>query len=190
MQPMVLPTSSQKRIQSDYYVEGYATTFDKPYLLCSYDGIDYYERVAPDALIGADLSDVIMQYNHEGRVLARMSNGSLGLEADSNGLFCYADLSRSTAAQELYEEIKSGLVTKMSWGFTVAEDEYDRVTHTRTIKRIAKVYDVSAVSIPANNDTEISVRSYLAGVSEIEKREALARQAKLLRLQILLEVNK
>jgi HK97 family phage prohead protease len=167
---------TQKRLESDYYVEGYATTFGKPYFLYEFEGVKYWEAIDRNALQGADLSDVIMQYDHAGKVLARLSNGTLGLDADANGLFVYADLSRSQAAREMYEEIKSGLVTKMSWAFTVAEDAYDRDTRTRTIKRIKKVYDVSAVSMPANGDTEISARSWLDGVVEAEKREALERQ--------------
>ena len=185
--PLQVPTS-QKRIDSDYYVEGFATTFNKPYLLFEVDGIKYYEEIDRHALDEADLSDVIMQYDHQGKVLARISNGTLGLEPNEKGLFIYADLSKSQAAKELYEEIKNGLITKMSWAFTVAEDEYDRETRTRTIKRIKKVYDVSAVSIPANNDTEISARSWLDGAIEAEKREALERKKRIIKLLIDMEV--
>jgi len=190
---MILPLSAAagkagKRIDTDYYVEGYATTFNKPYMLFEYDGIKFYEVVDRNALVGADMSDVIMQYNHEGKVLARLSNKTLGIEADDNGLFTFADLSKSRAAQDLYEEINNGLITKMSWAFTVAEDAYNKDTRTRTILKIKKVYDVSAVSYPANADTEISARSYFDGVIEAEKREALARQAKLLLLKLKLEV--
>jgi len=157
-------------------VEGYATTFNDPYELYEFEGNKYYEVIDRHALDGADMSDVIMQYDHNGRVRARNSNGTLGLEPNERGFFIFADLSRSGAAKELYEDISSGLVTKMSWAFTVAEDEYDRATRTRTIKRIRKVYDVSAVSIPANGGTEISARSYLDGVIEVEKREAQERE--------------
>ncbi|MFR2173096.1 MAG: HK97 family phage prohead protease [Clostridium fessum] len=148
IQPLLIPTAAEKRIDTDFYVEGYATTFDKPYLLYEWDGNKYYERIDRNALAGADMSDVIMQYNHEGKVLARLSNGTLGVEANDNGLFTFADLSKSRAAQDMFEEIKNGLVTKMSWAFRVSEDSYDRDTRTRTILKIAKVYDVSAVSIP------------------------------------------
>ena len=184
--PFQLPTS-EKRIDSEYYVEGFATTFNKPYLLYEFDGVKYYEQIDRHALDGADLSDVIMQYDHHGKVLARISNGTLGLEPNDKGLFIYADLSKSQAAKELYEEIRNGLITKMSWAFTVAEDRYDRETRTRTILKIKKVYDVSAVSLPANGDTEISARSWLDGVIEAEKREALERRKRKLKLQIELE---
>jgi HK97 family phage prohead protease len=185
--PLRLP-EAEKRIDSDYYVEGFATTFNKPYLLYELDGIKYYEEIDRHALDGADLSDVIMQYDHQGKVLARLSNGTLGLEPTDKGLFIFADLSKSAAAKELYEEIRNGLITKMSWAFAVAEDKYNRETRTRTITKIKKVYDVSAVSIPANSDTEISARSWLDGVIEAERREALERRKRKLKILIDMEV--
>jgi len=187
IQPFRLP-EAEKRIDSEFYVEGFATTFNKPYLLYEFDGVKYYEEIDRHALDGADLSDVIMQYDHQGKVLARLSNRTLGLEPNDKGLFIFADLSKSQAAKDLYEEIRNGLVTKMSWAFTVAEDKYNRETRTRTITKIKKVYDVSAVSIPANNDTEISARSWLDGVIEAERREALERKKKILKIKIDMEV--
>ena len=189
---LLLPRkAAEKRLESDHYVEGYATTFDDPYVLYEYDGIKYREQIDRYALEGADLSDVIMQYDHAGRVLARNSNGTLLLEPDERGFFIAADLSKSEAARSMYEEISSGLVTRMSWAFRVEKDAYDRATRTRTILKIAKVYDVSAVSMPANPSTEISARSYFDGVIEVEKAERLAAQAaerKRQRLKLYLEV--
>ena len=129
-----------------------------------------------------------MQYDHQGKVLARLSNGTLGVEANDNGLFMFADLSKSRAAQDMFEEIDNGLITKMSWAFRVVEDAYDRDTHTRKILKVAKVYDVSAVSIPANGDTEISARSYFNGVIEREQRESLERRKQLLKIKLMMEV--
>ena len=189
IQPLLIPQgTAEKRIDSDFYVEGFATTFDKPYELYEFDGIKYYEKIDRNALVGADMSDVIFQYNHEGKVLARLSNATLGVEATESGLFTFADLSKSRAAQDLYEEIKNGLVTKMSWAFRVAEDAYDRDTHTRTILKIKKVYDVSAVSIPANADTDISARSYFDGVIEMEQQERLERRKQILKIKLMMEV--
>lgn len=148
-----------------------------------HDGIKVYEQIDRNALQGADLSDVIMQYDHEGRVLARQSNGSLIIEADDKGLFVAADLSKSSASRELFEDIDQGLVTKMSWAFTIAEDEYDKESRTRIIKRINKVYDVSAVSIPANGDTLINARSYFDGVIEDEQQELLKRKRQVLQIK-------
>lgn len=178
MVPLIVG-KNEKRLETDFYIEGFATTFNKPYLIYEYDGVKYYEVIDRNALAQADLSDPILQYDHQGKVLARMSNGTLGLEPNTDGLFIFADLSKSRAAKDLYEEIDNGLVTKMSWAFTVAEDSYNKDTRTRTITKIKKVYDVSAVSIPANSDTNISARSYFDGVIEVEKQELLERKKSL-----------
>lgn len=165
-----------KRLDTDFYVEGYASTFNDPYVLFEdWDGNEYREIISPDAFKDADMSDVIMQYDHEGKVLARMSNGTLVVEPDAHGLFIAADLSGSQAARDLYEEISNGLVTRMSWAFSLGADEYDRDSKTTTITRVKKVYDVSAVSLPADPNTEISARNLLNGVIE-QSRKELARR--------------
>lgn len=175
-----------KVFDSECYVEGYATTFDQPYLLYEWDGVKYYEKIDRHALDGADIDDVIMQYDHEGRVFARQSNNTLKLIPDGNGLKIAADLSKTDLARGLYQDIDAGMITKMSWGFTVAEDSYDRETHTRTILKIKKVYDVSAVSIPANQDTEISARNFARGRYEAEQQELLERRVALLKLKTMI----
>ena len=159
-----------------YKVEGYASTF-QPYVLYSVDGVDYSEVIDRDAFSEADLSDVVFRFDHEGRVYARSSAGSLEVTTDEHGLGIHADLSRSQTAREAFEDIKAGNYPKMSFAFRVAEggDSYDKATHTRAIHRIAKVYDVSPVSFPANPTTELSVstRDYFNGVIEMEKAERL-----------------
>jgi len=172
-----------KRIDTDYYVEGYATTFDKPYFLYEFDGVKFYERIDAHALDGADMSDVIMQYDHEGRVFARQSNKTLILVPDHKGLLVAADLGKTDLARGLYQDIDAGMITKMSWAFTVKEESYDRATHTRTILKIKKVYDVSAVSIPANGDTEISARNFARRSYEAERQELLNRRVQLLKIR-------
>lgn len=170
----------------EYIVEGYATTFDDPYVLYEFDGVSYSERIARSALDGADISDVIMQYDHEGRVYARQSNGTLQITPDDHGIKIHADLSSTEGSRALYDDIKAGLITRMSWAFTVAEDAYDRDTHTRTIQRIKKVYDVSAVSIPANPNTEIAARDYFSAKIEAEK---LRRARQIKKIKLLMEME-
>lgn len=157
-----------------------------------YDGIQYKEVIDRHALDGADLSDVIMQFDHSGRVFARTGkSNTLLIEPQDGGLFMAADLSKTEQARSMHEDIAAGLITKMSWAFTVQEDSYDRETHTRRILKIKKVYDVSAVSFPANPSTDISARSWIDGVIEAEKAERLAAQAaerKKEQIRILLEV--
>lgn len=190
--PLLIPAQANRRFDSDYYVEGYATTFDDPYVLWEYDGVQYKEVVDRHALDGADLSDVIMQFDHGGRVFARTGkSNTLLIEPQERGLFIAADLSKTEQARSMHEDIAAGLITKMSWAFVVQEDSYDRETHTRRILKIKKVYDVSAVSFPANPSTDISARSWIDGVIEAEKAERLAAQAaerEKKKIRILLEV--
>ena len=153
-------------------VRGYATTFDAPYTLYEDKDLVLKEIIDRNALDGADLSDVIMQYDHEGRVFARTSNNTLTVEPDAHGLAMEANLSGTSLGRGLFEEIKGGYTTKMSWGFSVNRDRDEwssealadgRVQETRRIMSVRKVYDVSAVSLPANDATEISARSIADG---------------------------
>ena len=180
----LMAANTNKRIDTEYYVEGYATTFNQPYILWEFeDGTKYYEMIDRHALDDADMSDVIMQYDHEGRVFARQSNKSLIIEPNDKGLFIAADLGRTDLAIGLHQDISAGMITKMSWAFMVAEDSYDRETHTRTILRVKKVYDVSAVSIPANDATNIAARNFASGRREAEQRELLERRATALKIR-------
>lgn len=177
-------------------VEGYATTFNQPYLL--YDGGDYrvMEQIAPTAFAQCDMTDVIMQYDHEGRVFARNRNNTLALSIDATGLKMTADLGGTDIGRQLYQEIKGGYTDKMSFGFVVAEDQrtstrdYNTGVETvlRTITKIKKLYDVSAVSIPANDMTSISARRYADGVIDGIKAERLERANKRKKLILMLEV--
>jgi HK97 family phage prohead protease len=166
-----------KRIDTDSYVEGYAARYE-PYVLF-YDRdengneVPVYERFERGCFASADMGDVIMQYDHTGKVLARTSNGSLIVEADDTGLFFAADLSRTEAARSLFDDVKAGMVTKMSWRFRCGDYYYDRENHTIVHTRIAKVYDVAAVSIPANDNTEINARAWVDGeIAQAARSEA------------------
>ena len=161
-----------------YEVKGYASTFEPYHMFTDEDGVDYYEQIDPHAFDDADLSDVVFRIDHEGAVYARTSAGTVELWTDEHGLGNRADLSKTQKARDLYEDIKVGNYPKMSFAFTVAEDHYDRATHTRIVDRIAKVFDVSPVSFPANPTTELSVstRDYFNGVIEAEKAERLERE--------------
>lgn len=166
--------------EKNYKVRGYATTYNEPYTLYADDDIEIREQVAPDAFEKADVSDVIMQYNHEGRVFARTRNNTLSLESDEHGLLIEADLGGTEIGRQLYEEIDGGYTDRMSFGFTVDGEEVEeqrekgkRTIFLRTITRIGKLYDVSAVSIPANDGTEISARSFVDGLIEKDKAERL-----------------
>ena len=165
---------------TDYMVSGYATTFDEPYTLYGIgDGKVVKEQVSRNAFDNTDRSDVILQYDHEGVVFARLSNETLKLTVDDHGLFVEAYLGGTANGRNLYEEIKGGYINKMSFGFTVTDDELAEADYgyLRTIKAIGKLYDVSAVSIPANDFTEISARSHCDGaIAEIEAERLRAEE--------------
>lgn len=169
-------------------VRGYATTFNNEYTL--YEDEDYVIRevVDPSAFDDTDMEDVILQFNHEGRVFARISNGTLELNVDEEGLAIEADLGGTEIGRNLYEEIAGGYTNKMSMGFKVdrTADVWTRemtdgkTVEVRRINRILKLYDVSAVSIPANDATSISVRTLVDG--EIERLRAERLEAEELEL--------
>ena len=179
--------------EANFDVEGYASTFERYMLFADEDGNEYFEQIDPHAFDDADMTDAVFRVDHAGPVYARTSAGTVKLWTDEHGLAQKTDLSKTQRARDLYEDIKAGNYPKMSFAFTVAEDHYDRATHTRIIDRIAKVFDVSPVSFPANPTTELSVstRDYFNGVIEAEKAERLEREKRekqMKRIKILLEV--
>lgn len=186
--------TAQSQNTDEMIVEGYATTFNQPYLLYDSPSWRVYEQITPTAFDGCDMSDVIMQYDHTGRVFARTKNNTLTLAVDIAGLRVTADLSGTDIGRQLYQEIQGGYTDKMSFAFVVAEDKREEVmdhktgvtTLTRTITKISKLYDVSAVSLPANDMTSISARKFADGVIGRIKAERLERAKQ--KIKILLEV--
>lgn len=192
----VLEAEQDDKEEKKKMVRGYASTFNQPYVLYSYGENEIREVVDPHAFDEADMSDVIFQYNHEGRVFARISNNTLSVIPDNIGLAIEADLGGTEIGRDLYEEIAGGYTTKMSYGYTVLEDSWEdtrednKVISTRTITKIGKVFDVSAVSIPANDGTSITVRNLTDGVIErikAERLNALNLEREKLKLKLRLE---
>lgn len=156
----------EKRAENDYQVEGYATTFDDPYELWRDGSYIVKEQIDRNAFDDADLSDVVFQIDHTGRVYARTRNNSLKLKTDEHGLLSSSNLGLTETSKLVYEDIAAGLYDRMSFAFTVKKDSYTEeelddgsTIVTRTILKVGKVYDVSAVSFPANPNTDISARS-------------------------------
>ena len=197
-----MPLNIEKRAEGEdksYIVEGYATTFGDTYELYRDGKYIVKERVDKNAFADTDMSDVVFQFDHEGRVYARTKNGTVELNIDNIGLHQKTDLSRTSSSRAAYEDIEAGNYYQMSFAFTVTDDEYEEeeqdngdVILTRTIKSIGKLYDVSAVSFPANPYTSISARTKELCDGEIKKLEAErlhAQEIKEMRTRILARLN-
>ena len=178
-------------------VRGYASTFNEPYTLYENDDWRFDEVVDSKAFDNTDMSDVIMQYDHEGRVFARMSNNTLTVIPDERGLLIEADLGGTELGRQLYEEIRGGYTNKMSFGFIVDGEEVrdtkasdGKALTVRTITSVRKLYDVSAVSLSANDATSISVRTLTDGEIERIRAERLeAERLELRRKKLMLEID-
>lgn len=172
--------SAPEKEEDKKMVVGYACVFNHPYTLYEDSDMVIQEQVDSKAFDGADMTDVIFQYNHQGRVFARTKNNTLTVMPDNDGLRVEANLGETDIGNQLYQEIKGGYTSQMSYGYTVKEEKWEdnklddgRSLELRTITAINKVYDVSAVSIPANDATTISVRDLSNGVIEKIKAERL-----------------
>lgn len=164
-----------------FLVEGYASTFEE-YTLGSDESGVYNERIEPTAFDETDMSDVVFLLDHTGRVYARTKNDTVKLSVDDHGLLTQTDLSKTSASRQVYEDIEAGNYSQMSFAFTVARDDQNvkqtgetpegLPIYTRVIKRIKKLYDISAVGFPANPTTDIGVATRAAFDGEIERIKA------------------
>lgn len=177
-----MPLNIEKRAEGEeksFIVEGYATTFGDKYELYRDGKYIVMEQVDRNAFANTDMSDVVFQFDHDGRVYARTKNGTVELKVDNVGLHQKTDLGRTTSSRAAFEDIEAGNYYQMSFAFTVLSDEFDEeeredgsIILTRTITEIGKLYDVSAVSFPANPYTSISARTKELCDGEIAKIEA------------------
>jgi HK97 family phage prohead protease len=159
-------------------IKGYAAVFNSP------ETYGYTEVIAPTAFDEADMSDVVLRYNHNDSfmVLARTRNKSLELNVDEKGLYMNATLQDNiTEHRDIFNAIKSELIDKQSFAFTVDEDTYDYDTDTRTITKIGKLFDVSVVDQPFYNATDVSVARDIKNNEFLAKREELRKQEELKR---------
>ena len=183
VQPMV---ALENDAQDGWDVEGYATTFDKFYTLIRTSEFEAQEMVDARAFDGCDMSDFILRYDHEGRVFARNRNKTLEAEPDAHGLRVRGKLRGTQLGRDILEEVKGGYSDRMSFAFTVAKDKREAIedhetgfiTIRRTILEIGKLYDVSIVSFPANDATEVFARSAADGANGWAAQEVRALKAR------------
>lgn len=172
--PFILPDENENH--DELVVRGTPIVFDTPTVLYEIDGIEYKEVIARGALDDCDMSDFIFNRNHgenDGTVYARTRNNSLTYNITSSGLDITATLDKEDDRhRNLHRDIQKRRVDKMSFSFIVRESSYDRETHTRTITKIKKLYDVSAVDFPAYNETSITTaRDFFSAEREKELKE-------------------
>ena len=173
---------SFETVEGDMIVRGMPVVLESPTVMFVEDGIEYKELIAKDALNDTDIEDVVFNIDHIGKPAAKTKNGTLALESRDDGLYMQADLSKNETGRELYEDIKNGFYDKMSFAFSIEDEEYDKETHTRYIKKIKKIYDVSAVTFPAYSNTTISARSFFEAeaAKELKAKELAELRKKLL----------
>lgn len=171
--------------EKEYRVEGYAAVFEDPTVMYEYDGIQYKEVIDRNAFSGTQMTDVVMNFNHGGKPVARTKNQTLELRIDDTGLKIIANLKGTEEGRKLYEEIQGGYIDKMSFAFTVSAEEYNKDTRTRRITGIKRLYDVAAVDIPAYDTTSISARSFFEAEAQREMAEAIELEHRKQRIRIL-----
>lgn len=169
-------------------IRGVPCVFGQETLLFRWDNYMVFEQIDERAFDNADMSDVIFNCNHGGRVFARTRNNSLCLNVNKQEkrLEMETELwDDDEGHRQLYRDIKRGNIDKMSFAFTIGSQE--RTTEElkengvtiykvhRNITGIDKLFDVSAVDIPAYDATEISARRMFD--TEREEQEAESRKA-------------
>lgn len=178
--------------QDGMIVEGYAVTFNQPAVMYEYDGIQFKEEIDRNAFNGAEMKDVVLNYNHDGKPFARTKNDTLKLAIDDFGLKITADLSGTEEGRKTYEEVKGGYLDKMSFAFNVRSEEYDTSLRLRKITGIKRLFDVAIVDLPAYDTTSVSARSFYEAKADLEKKakEEKDKLKKKLDLKIKLEMSK
>ena len=145
-------------------VEGYASNFD-----VEYDLGYFKETVARGAFDDVMQDDVRFLLNHTGAPLARTTNGTLELSVDDQGLKYRAALADTQDGRDLYKLIKRGDISQSSFAFTIEADEWSEDRSTRTITKVGKLLDTSAVTYPASPTASVYARNMAEAAQEVEE---------------------
>jgi hypothetical protein len=160
-------------------LEGYAIVFDQETLIGNEEH-GFKEVIDRHALATTQMKDVPMKYNHMDSflIIARTKNQSLQLSVDEVGLKVHAELLDTHSNQDIYKMVRSGLLDKMSFAFTVDEQVWNREGKVpkRTVTKIARLYDVSVVDTPAYDSTSIYARSLESMDVELKAMELVEHQ--------------
>ena len=161
-------------------LEGYPIVWERETLIGDEEW-GFYETIGRNALVGANMKDVPLKYNHNDSnyILARTRNGSLNLTPDDKGLFMRATLQADVQAhRDAYNMVRSGLLDKMSFAFNVTKQTVTKgkIPHRR-VESIGRLFDVSIVDIPAYDDTSVYARSIDSVETEMKRLESLRAQS-------------
>lgn len=163
------------------HIQGYALTFDS-----MSEDLGFREIIARGALDNCDMSDVVLNFNHDNKMILARNNkkegpGSLTLSVDDKGLFFDAIPTDTTYARDLITNMESGILGKCSFRFKLdwndpeAQkwdwDDGKRGFDLRTILKISEISDVSIVTNPGYESTSSTVyqRSKEGYINELEK---------------------
>lgn len=169
-------------------IVGYALKFNR----ASQNIFNFEEILDARCLDGADMSNVVALINHDMNMPLARTGNNLTLEVDEIGLKFTFTPTNTTYAKDLLENMRAGIVNKCSFAFTVAKDkdaqkwEEKDNKYIRTIFKIDKLYDVSIVTTPAYEDTEVvlSERSQQA----FEKQLDYKKEVEKLKLELMVNV--
>ena len=169
-----------EEVEGKMTLEGYAIVFNQETLIGD-EEYGFFEEINRTALQDTLMKDVPMKYNHMDSflIIARTKNKSLSLSVDNVGLKVHADLLDTQSNQDIYKMVRSGLLDKMSFAFTVEEQTWNKEGRVpkRIITKIGRLYDVSVVDTPAYDSTSIYARSLESMDLELKAME-LAEQAR------------
>lgn len=177
-------------------LEGKAICYDEETVLFRYNGNDYKEVIKKGAFAGANIDYCYLKYNHSDNVMAmaRVKNGTLKIEERDDGVYFYAELANTTAGRDLYELVRSGIIDRMSFAFTIKEEAYDETEHRWTVYKIDTVYDFAAVTVPAYEATELYARRYedveALRIKEVEASEKARKERQKCKESLLLNIRK
>jgi len=175
-------------------LEGYAIVFNQEALIGNEEH-GFMETIDHRALQNTQMKDVPMKYNHMDSflIIARTKNKSLTLSVDNIGLKVQAELVDTQSNQDIYKMVRSGLLDKMSFAFTVDEQSWNKESKIpkRTITKIGRLYDVSVVDTPAYDSTSIYARSLESMELELKAMdlEEQKRRVEVMKAKIRIKTN-
>jgi uncharacterized protein len=162
-------------------LEGYAITFNQDTMIGD-EKYGFIESIDRNALSDLAMKDVPMKYNHMDSflIIARTKNKSLTLSIDNIGLKVHAELLDTQSNQDIYKMVRSGLLDKMSFAFTVSEQTWNREGKIpkRIITKVDRLYDVSVVDVPAYESTSVYARSLEAMELDLKAMELAEQETK------------